>query len=54
MNVLEVKRSELELQDLPVSLDSLTGLEDTTVFEFFQKAARPYEYDPNFISGIDI
>ena len=54
MNVYEVKRSELELQDLPVSLDSLTGLEDASVFEFNQKAARPYEYDANFISGIDI
>ena len=48
-------RTELTLEDLPIKLDSITELVDSSVFTMNKKETIPYEFlGPNFITGISI
>ena len=55
MYVFEVAKTHLNLQDLPINLDEITELQNSSVFQFNRVENRPYEYEgPEFIAGIDI
>ena len=44
MHVFEVSRTELNLQDLSLNLDSFTELIDETEFKLNKIETRPYEF----------
>lgn len=55
MNVYEVSKQELSLQDLAISLDSFTVVEAVNPFKLNELSSRPFQYDGSeFVAGIDI
>ena len=49
-----VSRTTLNLQDLPISLDEITLLTDSSVFSLDRMHNRPYEKDYTFVAGISL
>ena len=48
-------RTELTLEDLPIKLDSITELVDSSVFTMNKLETIPYEiFGPEYIAGISI
>ena len=44
----------MSLQDLPINLDYITVLEDSSVFQLNEISSRPFELDADFVAGVDI
>ena len=49
---LQIQRIEVELQDLYVSLDEATELQDSTLFEVRELQWRPWEQEKKFVMAV--
>lgn len=53
----EIQTTQLHLQDLPINLDQVTELEDSSVFKLVRMAPEPYEVEGEtfiFMTGIQM
>lgn len=54
MHPFKVTRTFLNLQDVPINLDDITALKDSSVFVFEPLKNRPYELEDTFVAGISV
>lgn len=48
-----ILKTELEVQDLPVNLDEITLLKDSSVFRIAEQKFMPSFIEPNLVQGVE-